>query len=117
MLTVGGVVSFGGVVPLATVIETGAEVATLPAASRATAVIVCGPLLEVAVFQATEYGAVVSGAPPLMPSSWNCTLATPTLSEALAATVIVPETVDPGAGDVTLTVGRVVSAGGALATV
>jgi hypothetical protein len=35
--------------------------------------------------------------------------ATPTLSDALAVTVIVPETVEPDEGDVMLTVGGVVS--------
>src|SRR2546426_6541291 len=103
MLTVGGVVSFD------TVTVTGAEVVRLPAASRATAVMVCEPLLEVVVFQETEYGDVVSSAPALRPSSWNCTPATPTLSEALAVTVIVPGTVAPEAGEVMLTVGAVVS--------
>ena len=39
---------------LFTVTPTGAEVAVLPAASRATAVSVCGPLLAVMVFQFTE---------------------------------------------------------------
>ena len=45
----------------------------------------------------------------MAPSSWNCTPATPTLSEALAETVTVPETVAPEVGDVMLTVGAVVS--------
>jgi len=47
----------------------------------------------------------------------NWTPATPTLSEALAVTLIVPETGAPLAGDVMLTVGGVVSGGGALETV
>src|SRR6266480_2839997 len=46
-----------------------------------------------------------------MPLYWNWTPATPTLSEASAVTVIVPETVAPDAGDVILTVGGVVSGG------
>ena len=54
-----------------TVIVTGAEVVRLPAASRATAVRVCEPLLAEVVFQEIEYGAVVSSPPPLTPSSWN----------------------------------------------
>ena len=45
----------------------------------------------------------------MAPSSWNCTPTTPTLSEALAETVTVPETVAPDVGDVMLTVGAVVS--------
>src|SRR5258708_5917981 len=110
MLTVGGVVSEGG--PLATVTVTGAEVVRLPAASRATAVMVCEPLLAVAVFQEIEYGALVSSAPKLAPSILNCTPATPTLSEALAVTVTVPDTVWPLLGEVMLTLGGVVSCGG-----
>ena len=43
----------------------------------------------------------------------NCTPATPTLSEALAVTVTVPDTVAPAAGAVRLTVGAVVSPPGA----
>ena len=81
----------------------------LPAASRATAVSVCVPLVAVAVFQLTEYGLVVSSAPRFTPSSRNCTPTTPTLSEALAETVTVPVTVAPLAGAVIETVGAVVS--------
>ena len=102
MLTVGGVVS------LNTVTVTGAEVVRLPAASRATAVMVCEALLAVVVFHEIEYGAAVTST-PLTPSSRNCTPATPTLSEALALTVIVPETLAPEAGEVMLTEGAVVS--------
>ena len=53
----------------------------------------------------------------LAPLYLNWTPATPTLSEALAATVIVPETVAPEPGEVMLTVGKVVSGGGAFDTV
>src|SRR5947208_14590589 len=87
MLTAGAVESF------ATVTVTGAEVLRLPALSCATAVRVCAPLLAPVVFQAIEYGGVVTAAPALTPSSRNWTPATPTLSEALAVTVSVPETV------------------------
>ena len=45
-----------------------------------------------------------------MPFRRNVTPATPTLSEAEAATVRVPTTLDPFAGEVRLTVGAVVSA-------
>src|ERR1700736_6314229 len=55
------------------------------------------------------YGEAVNAAPRFTPSSWNCTLATPTLSEAFAVTVTVFETVAPFAGTTTDTVGRVVS--------
>src|SRR6266705_770178 len=94
---------------LSTVTVTGAEVVRLPAVSCATAVMVCEPLLAPVVFQAIEYGGVVTAAPALRPSSWNCTPATPTLSEALAVTLIVPETVAPEAGELMLTVGPVAS--------
>src|SRR5207247_1533838 len=103
MLTVGGVVS------LNTVTVSAAEVVRLPAASGATAVSVCGPLLAVVVFQETEYGAAASSTPRLAPSSRNCTPTTPTLSEALAVTLVVPPTVAPETGEVMLTVGGVVS--------
>src|SRR5437773_1118566 len=103
MLTVGGVVAF----PYAAVF--GSEVVRLPAASRATAVSVCEPLLAVVVFQETEYGAAASSTPRLAPSSRNCTPTTPTLSEALAVTLVVPPTVAPETGEVMLTVGGVVS--------
>src|SRR5258708_7076427 len=93
----------------AAVTVTAADVAVLPAASRATAVSVCEALLAVVVFQATEYGAVVTSAPRFAPSSLNCTPTTPTLSDALAPTVVVPDTVAPAAGAVMLTVGGVVS--------
>src|SRR2546422_965629 len=96
-------------VPLETVTVTPAEVVRLPAASRATAVMVCEPLLALVVSQGTEYGAAVSSAPAFTPSNWNCTPTTPTLSEALAVTLIVPETVAPETGEVMLTVGDVVS--------
>ena len=51
-----------------------AEVAALPVASRATAVIACGPSAAVGVSQLTGTGAVVSAAPRSWPSSWNWTL-------------------------------------------
>src|SRR5467141_2070224 len=99
----------GGVALLATVTVTGAEVLLLPAASRAIAVMVCEPSLAEAVFQETEYGALVSSAPKLVSSILNCTPTTPTLSEALAVTVTVPDIVWPLLGNVMLTVGGVVS--------
>src|SRR2546429_8954320 len=111
MLTVGGVVS------LNTVTVTAAEVVRLPAASRPSAPSVCEPLLALVVFQDTEYGAAASSTPRLAPSSRNCTPTTPTLSEALAVTLVVPPTVAPEIGEVMLTVGGVVSGGGGAVTV
>jgi hypothetical protein len=55
------------------------------------------------------YGAAVTGAPVFALSTLNCTLATPTLSVALAVTVTVPEIVALAAGEVMETVGEVVS--------
>jgi hypothetical protein len=100
----------GGVKSLLTVTVTAVEVVLLPAASRATAVNVWVPLATVVVSHVIEGGLVVSSAPRLLPSSLNCTPATPTSSDALAVTVIVPETVAPSEGAVIETVGGVLSA-------
>src|SRR5437899_6851383 len=100
--------------PFETVTVTAADVPVLPAASRATAVRVWEPLLVVVVSHEIEYGAVATSAPRFWPSSLNCTPTTPTLSEAVAETVVVPETVEPERGEVMLTVGGVVSEGGPL---
>src|SRR5205823_8937745 len=56
---------------LETVTVTGSDVHSRPLRSRATAVKVCEPLLAVVVFHCTEYGAVVTSAPRLAPSSLN----------------------------------------------
>src|SRR5439155_5912905 len=101
----------GGVVSFTTVTLTGAEVALLPAASRATAVKVCEPFEAEVVFQEIEKGEAVSSAPRLAPSSLSWTPATPTLSEAVAETVIVPETDEAEVGAVIETVGASVSEG------
>src|SRR5882762_5252876 len=97
----------GAMVSLKTLTVTAADVVRLPAASRATAVTVCEPLLAVSVFHGAEYGAVVASAPVLTPSTLNCTPTTPTLSEAFAVMVIVREPVAPWAGEVTETDGGV----------
>src|SRR2546426_379538 len=102
METVGGVVS-------ANVTLTAAVAAVLPAASRATAVRMCAPAEASAVFQLVAYGAVVTSAPRLAPSSMNCTPTTPTLSVALAEIVTVPAIVAPGAGEEMEMVGGVLS--------
>ena len=70
-------------------------------------------MVAVDVFHETEYGAVVSSVLSGLPSRRNCTPATPTLSDAVAVTLIVPETVASLVGDVSETVGKVVSGGGA----
>jgi hypothetical protein len=94
---------------LLTVIDTPALVALLLDVSVANAVNVCLPLLNDVVVNGCEYGAEVTGEPKPVPSTMNCTLATPTLSVAFALTVIVPETVAPETGEVIATVGGVVS--------
>src|SRR4051794_16603781 len=85
------------------------EVLVLPEPSLAIAVRVCAPLLPAWVSQGTEYGAVVSGEPIVVPSTLNVTLATATLSLALAVTLVVPTTVAPASGAVIDTVGAVES--------
>src|SRR5262245_27600816 len=67
--TVGGIVS--PVWAFLTVTLTPDEVVRFPAASRATAVIVCGPFEASVVSHVIEYGAVVSSAPRLTPSRLN----------------------------------------------
>src|SRR5439155_1751380 len=104
--------STGGVRSLATVTVTAAEV-VFPAASRATAVRVYEPLLTAVVSQEREYVLVVSSGPRFAMSSLNCTPTTPTLSEAVAETVIVPVTMSPVVGEAIDTVGGVVSTGAA----
>ena len=99
----------GAVVSLLTVTLTAVEVFVLPAASRATAVNVWAPLVAVVVSHVIVYGVAVSSAPRFAPSSMNWTPATPTLSEAVALTVMVAETVAPAAGLVTDTAGAVPS--------
>src|SRR5689334_22810841 len=94
---------------LLTVTPTATAVLLLPAASRATALRVCAPLCAVVLSQATCQGALVTSAPRFVPSSLNCTPATPTLSAALATTVTVPETSAPATGELIETDGGVVS--------
>ena len=90
-----------------------AEVAVLPAASVATAVSWCVPLVTFEVFQLSEYGLVVS-VPRLLPSRKKATLVRPDAapepvpwSDALALTVtLVPRVkLDPETGAVIATAG------------
>jgi len=94
-----------------TVTATPAEVAVLPAASRATAVSVWAPGAAVAVSQDTVYGDEVASGPRSAPSSRNWTPATATSSLALAVTTTAPETVAPVDGEVIDTTGGVESIG------
>ncbi len=88
-----------------------ALVVVLPAKSLATAESAWGPMPAVAVFHWMVYGAPTSP-PRFAPSNRNCTPATPISSEAAAVTPIVPVTVSPSNGEVSDTVGGVVSGGG-----
>ena len=96
--------------PLPTVTVTFADVATLPAASRARAASVCAPLAVVIEFHDNVNGEVSTSAPSAAPSSRNCTPATPLLSDAFADTVTpVPDTMALLTGAVIDTVGGVTS--------
>src|SRR5207245_961400 len=94
---------------ITTVTLTADEVVWLPAASRATAVKLCEPLLAMVVFHEIEYGAVVSSAPRSTPSSFNCPPTMPTLAAALAVTVTVPAAEAAAVGDEMEAVGGVLS--------
>jgi hypothetical protein len=103
-------VTGGGMTTLFTVTETAVEVLVFPAVSRATAVRTCEPLEVLVLSKETEYGLVVSSLPRLVPSNLNCTPTTPILSEAVAETVVEPETMEPEVGAVMEMEGIVVSA-------
>jgi hypothetical protein len=99
--TEGGVVS----VVLFTVIGTGALVAWLFDVSIAVAVKTCWPLATDIVLADAEYGDEVMAEPNFAPSRLNWTLAIPTLLDAEAAMVTIPDTVSCEVGAVTTTVG------------
>src|SRR4029077_4425926 len=82
----------GGDAEFWTLTTTAPDVVWLPAASRATAVSECVPFATGAVSQLIAYGAEVISGPSGLPSSENWTPATPTSSDAVAATETVPET-------------------------
>src|SRR5436190_8744444 len=88
---------------------TGAEVVALPVVSLATAVIVATPSERVAVSQSSTYGYDVSSGPALVPLTLNWTLATATLSTAVAVSGTVPE-ISPASGAVIATTGGITSA-------
>lgn len=85
------------------------EVARFPAASRATAESWYVPFAMLTVLQEPEYGDEVSSEPMRAFPSLNWTPETPTLSEAVAERVTVPESVELFAGDVREMVGGRVS--------
>ena len=92
-------------------------VALLPAASRATAYMVRGPLGRDVVLRVVVYGNVVSSKMTVLIELLNCTPSIPDVacpeglegSEAVAEMVIVPDTVASATGSVIATVGAVVS--------
>jgi hypothetical protein len=86
-----------------------AETVEFPEASLALAERECIPLTAVKEFQLILYGAVITSAPRFAPSKINWTPTTPTLSLALAETVVVPETTEPPLGAEMLTVGAILS--------
>ena len=94
-----------------TVTEAMVEALVFPASSLAIAMMLFEPLVVPVVSQEYEYGEDVSSAPRFTPSSLNWTPTTPTLSEAVAVRLVVPERVELLAGAVRETVGRVVSGG------
>src|SRR5882757_9808963 len=104
-------VAAGGGAALETVTVTGAALAVFPTPSLATAVNVWRPSGTVVVSHVTAYGTVVSSAASGDPSTKNCTPTTSMLSEASALTINVALTSASLVGDVTATVGGVVSVG------
>src|ERR1700693_1652987 len=84
----------------ATVTGTGAEIDWLPALSETSAVRTCNPFAAFVVSHAIEYGALVAGIPRFVPSSLNWTpVIVPLVSDALAVTLTVAETLLDGTGD------------------
>jgi len=95
---------------LETVIVTPVLVPRFPLGSWAAAATVWLPFVSVVVSNDVEYGTLVTCGPALAPSTRNCTKETGLSgSVAVAVSVIVPETVAPFAGAVTVTTGGVVS--------
>src|SRR5258706_11846751 len=85
----------GGVASFDTVTVTTADVVTLPAASRATAIRAWLPLAVPGGFQGAGEGEGGSSAPRLAPSSLDCTPPPPTLSVAVAVSVVGPAPLAP----------------------
>ena len=90
---------------LETVTVTGSEVHRRPSRSRPTAVRVWEPLPAAVVSHDIPYGADVSSAPKLTPSSlnWTPTTVREPMIVVLALTGVEPETVDPDLGEVMVT--------------
>lgn len=90
---------------LRTVIGSVVEALT-PALLVTMAFRVCEPSETPVEFHVVVYGEEVRAEPMLLPSTWNCTLATPTSSEAVAVKVTAdPPTVAPLVGALKETVG------------
>src|SRR6185295_11344185 len=103
-------ITAGTVAMFRTVTGTGADVAVLPAASRATAVSVWAPSVTSDVCQEIWNGAVSTSDPIGAPPSRNVTPATPTLSDADAVRSTLLATTAPLAGALMVTVGDATSA-------
>jgi hypothetical protein len=73
--------------------------AVVPTIFVAMALMVCEPSVTPVLFHVVVYGDEVMAEPRLEPSTWNCTLESPKLSEADAESVTLdPETVAPFEG-------------------
>src|SRR5262249_24383970 len=83
---------------LETVTVTVAEVPALPAASKAFDTMVCAPFVKFVVTKLKEIEVALVLLATALPSIKSCICVTPTLSEAVAVTVTVPDTVAPLAG-------------------
>ncbi len=95
-----------------TVTVTVEDVPTLPAASNAFDRIVCDPLGKLVVLKLKESDVELALLATTLPSIKICNWVTPTLSEAVALTTTVPDTVAPLDGEVIEVVGGIVSAPG-----
>ena len=83
----------------------GELLAETPAASVTLAVNVCEPFASEAVLRLKDQLLVPDALEKLPPSTATCTAVRATESEAVPETLIVPETVEPLAGEVIATVG------------
>jgi hypothetical protein len=92
--------------PLLTVMATGELVAEMPAASVVLAVRICEPLDRELVLREKDQLEVPEALEKLPLSTESCTEVILTLSEAVPETVVVPETVEPLAGEVMATEGE-----------
>jgi hypothetical protein len=93
---------------LSTITCTAGDVPTLPAGSLAWTVIVAGPSANCCVYHSASCGAYGSY-PTVWPLTRNSTCRTDVSSLAVAVIEVSPRRIAPSPGDVTATVGAVVS--------